>query len=147
MHIDYGLQRDQKRLAMAKLASLGDDHHLGDKYREWIRVLDESIQAADLATDVSKPRSAGTDDISSEGSIVSASESDVDGAGKSQLGEAAAPRYQGGLRGPNRQGKMLLQHAPKLSRIDSELETGERCRKKLQFENERLRLMLARFAY
>ncbi|NKL23665.1 hypothetical protein [Rhizobium leguminosarum] len=43
MKIDLALHRDQRRLAVAKLASLPEDNPLRDRYNDWIARLDEII--------------------------------------------------------------------------------------------------------
>jgi hypothetical protein len=40
---DLGLCRDQKRLALMKLASLSEDHPLREKYKAWIDQLDSHL--------------------------------------------------------------------------------------------------------
>jgi hypothetical protein len=49
MKTDLGLRRDQKRLALTKLASLSDDHPLREKYQAWIDQLDSHASGPAVA--------------------------------------------------------------------------------------------------
>jgi hypothetical protein len=43
MTVDFALNRDRRRLALGKLASIPVDHPLRDDYQLWIRQLDEQL--------------------------------------------------------------------------------------------------------
>jgi conjugal transfer/entry exclusion protein len=95
MQIDSGLHRDQKRLAMAKLAMLVVEHPLREKYEEWIRDLDERIRAADRSMDnmsSAEARSAKTASLRAVGDASQAA-TDID-LGTNESWEAARPVAQ-----------------------------------------------------
>lgn len=50
MKFDTALHRDQRRLAVAKFDALSEGNPLRDRYRDWIRRLDEIIASVGLLT-------------------------------------------------------------------------------------------------
>jgi hypothetical protein len=60
MKFDIALHRDQRRLAIAKFDALPEDNPLRERYRDWIRRLDEIIAGAGLPTQNGKSNASVT---------------------------------------------------------------------------------------
>jgi hypothetical protein len=135
MTIDLRLHRDQKHLALAKLAALPEDHPLREKYELWIRDLDislgESVAAAvqDKAS-IADRMPVERPQIQTKGSVGSI----ANGVGTTPSGRPSIVASDSSM------------GSPWMHRLDEQDEDGQdHVIERLRSENQLLRILLERF--
>lgn len=144
---DLALHRDQRRLAVTKLASLPEGNPLREKYEEWIRQLDERIAGTGSApTEMEVVTFAVADSSTMERAHSSTS-------GEDTVGKGGATDIQGKQIGLSRPGPpKVLGTADARSHGEANATPSQAGGQKAAYretlisENELLRGMLLRFA-
>jgi hypothetical protein len=153
MNINLALHRDQRLLAIAKLGKLNGDHPLREKYREWIRQLDERIGRGEVVYGVEE----FADVVSSKTVAMDPELSSITGDGDTRRGvdrstTRPARRVEGepdstrpGMASAQTK-KVRVGHKPKKTLCELDLRQTKIAEKEeLIAQNQLLRRMLERF--
>ena len=142
MNKNLALHRDQRLLAIAKLGKLNGDHPLREKYREWIRQLDERIGRGEVVYGVEEFAEV----ISSKTVAMDPELSSITGDGGTRRGvdRSTTRPARPGLASAQTK-KVRVGHKPKKTLCELDLRQTKIAEKALIAQNQLLRRMLERF--